>query len=93
MVERHATIRNAHGIHCRPSALILRHVQSYGGVIHVKGDCGDTDLRSVISLLGLGLSEGQHVEIAVTGPDEEHMADELVELFEREFDFRCDGDE
>jgi phosphotransferase system HPr (HPr) family protein len=93
MVERHATVRNSHGIHCRPSALIMRHVQPYGGVINVKGECGETDLRSVISLLGLGLSEGHSVDIQVTGPDEDRMADELVELFEREFDFRRDGDE
>jgi phosphocarrier protein HPr len=93
MVERHATVRNTHGIHCRPSALILRHVQSYGGIIHVCGESGETDLRSVISLLGLGLSEGHSVDIQVTGPDEDRVADELVELFEREFDFRRESDE
>jgi phosphocarrier protein len=88
MVERHATVRNTHGIHCRPSALILRQVQTYAGRIHVQGDSGETDLRSVIGLLGLGLCEGHCVDIQVTGPDEERLADELLELFEREFDFR-----
>jgi phosphotransferase system HPr (HPr) family protein len=70
----------------------MRHVQSYGGTIHVKAASGETDLRSVISLLGLGLTTGSGVQIQVTGPDEERMADELLELFEREFDFRRDGD-
>ncbi len=46
-----------------------------------------TDLRSVIGLIGLGLTQGLEVTIHVDGPDETAMADSLYELFERRFDF------
>lgn len=87
MTERKATVQNAHGIHCRPSALILQHTKDYAGTILVSSCNGDADLKSVIALIGLGLTMSTPVTIQVEGPDEERMADELVELFERRFDF------
>ncbi|HAR64663.1 MAG TPA: HPr family phosphocarrier protein [Lentisphaeria bacterium] len=87
MTERTAIIRNANGIHCRPSALILQATKDYTGSLEITSDHGATDLRSVIGLIGLGLTQGLEVTIHVDGPDETAMADSLYELFERRFDF------
>lgn len=87
MVEKTATIKNANGIHCRPSAVIIKEAQDYAGDITVLAESGEADLRSVISLLCLGLSEGAAIKIQVSGPDEEAVCTHLVELFETHFDF------
>jgi phosphocarrier protein len=87
MVEKTATIKNANGIHCRPSAVIIKEAQDYGGEIRVTAASGEADLRSVISLLCLGLSEGTCITIRVSGPNEETFCARLVELFETPFDF------
>jgi phosphocarrier protein HPr len=87
MIERSATVRNSAGIHCRPSALIVTAAIAYPGKIQVTCDEGDVDLRSLLALVSLGLSEGTPVRIRVWGPDEETVCQKMVELFERHFDF------
>ncbi len=87
MVEKTATIKNAHGIHCRPSAVIVKHVKGYEGSIEVMGEKGTADLTSIMELMMLELFVGSQVKIRVSGPDEEKICDELVELFETHFDF------
>jgi len=87
MVEKTAIIKNANGIHCRPSAVIIKEAQDYAGDITVTAASGEADLRSVISLLCLGLGEGATVTIQVDGPNEEAFCSRLVELFETQFDF------
>ena len=87
MTERKAVVRNAHGIHCRPSAVIVKAAEAYEGTILVRSNNGEADCRSIMGLLCLGLEEGAEVVVCATGPDEETMAGKLVELFETRFDF------
>ncbi len=87
MAERTAKIRNEAGIHCRPSAFIVRVVEGYQGRIRVISEEGDVDIRSMMSILSLGLQQGAEITIQVSGPEEESMCSELVTLFETEFDF------
>lgn len=94
MVEMTAIVRNADGIHCRPSVMIVKSVVGYAGQVMATADRGRTDLRSVMSLMTLALGPGARVTIRVTGPDESDMCARLVKLFETHFDFprRSDGD-
>ena len=88
MIQRTATIRNGAGIHCRPSATIIKATHNYTGEITVTTEAGEeVDLRSMLALVALGLEQDATVTIRVSGPDEEAFCGELVELFERHFDF------
>lgn len=87
MVELTATVRNAHGIHCRPSAAIVKAVTGYPGEIEVTAESGRCDPRSIMGLIALGLAEGAAVTIRVDGPEEEATARRLAELFETHYDF------
>lgn len=88
MQKRTAIVANAQGIHCRPSALIVKEFLGYDGVIRVRNANGDEcDVTSVLQILSLELTQGAKVEIEVEGADEEKTADRLVELFETHFDF------
>lgn len=92
MIQRHATIQNAAGIHCRPSATIIKAVHNYpGDIALVTADGEEIDLRSMLALVALGLEEGATVTVRVMGPDEEAFCGELVELLERHFDFPALG--
>lgn len=88
MVEVQAVIQNEHGIHCRPSAVILNAIGDYAGSIEIRCAGGCCNPRSMLGLLSLGLSCGTAITIHVTGPDEEATARQLKELFETHFDFR-----
>jgi phosphotransferase system HPr (HPr) family protein len=82
-----ATVRNAAGIHCRPSAVIVKSLADYEGQVTIEKDGKRSDLRSVISLISLALTEGQQVTVRVKGPDEEAVCRSVVELIETHFDF------
>jgi phosphotransferase system HPr (HPr) family protein len=87
MIELTATVRNAHGIHCRPSAAIVKAVTGYPGDIEVIAESGTCDPRSIMGLIALGLAEGAAITIRVSGPEEEAQCRRLVELFELHYDF------
>jgi phosphocarrier protein len=87
MIEKTATIRNAAGIHCRPSVEIVAAVSGYEGQIAVSRNGRTTDLRAMHELVMLGLLRGDEVRVAVSGPDEEAVCLQVVDLFEKEFNF------
>lgn len=91
MTEVEAVIRNEHGIHCRPSALIIRDIGDYPGSVEVLTEEGQCNPRSMLGLMSLGLACGTRVTIRVEGPDEAEMAGRLKQLFETRFDFHRDG--
>lgn len=87
MQTRHAIIANSQGIHCRPSALIVKEFMGYSGTIRITNGHGSCDVSSVMQLLSLEMHMGSKVKIEVTGDDEAAVADRLVELFQTHFDF------
>jgi phosphotransferase system HPr (HPr) family protein len=70
MVEATATIRNSAGIHCRPSAAIVKAINDYPGRMEISAPGGTCDPRSIMGLLSLCLEAGTPVRITVDGPDE-----------------------
>ncbi len=69
------------------TAVIIKAVQSYEGSAMVYSESGEAKLHSIMGLLSLCLEQGSKVKIVVEGPNEETFAEELVKLFETEFDF------
>ena len=82
-----ATVQNEQGIHCRPSAAIVKKIGRYAGVILIEANEVTCDARSIMGLLALGLQRGDSVVLRVSGPDEKNVCLKLVELFETVFDF------
>ncbi len=88
MTEQTVTIRNRAGIHCRPSSVILMAAQEYPECrFSVSSHKGESDLDSILSLLGMGLERGDQVVVRAEGKGEAEACARMVELFAREFDF------
>lgn len=87
MIKVQATVQNDAGIHCRPTALIIKTIGDYAGAIEISTENGTANPRSMLGLMSLGLAKGTAVEISVDGPDEEVWSLKLKELFEYHFDF------
>ncbi len=87
MFETKAVVQNGAGIHCRPSAILVKEGSAYAGEILVTAASGSCDLTSALECIMLGLEQGAEVSIQVTGPDEEAFGRNLAELFETHFDF------
>ncbi|MDY7029229.1 MAG: HPr family phosphocarrier protein [Spirochaetota bacterium] len=87
MAERTAVVKNGAGIHVRPSGVIIGEIKDYPGTITVEANGFSLQLNSVMSLLSLGLVQGDEVRLKVEGPEEEEFSDKLVKLFEKKYDF------
>lgn len=88
-----AVVQNSAGIHCRPTAVIVKDVRGFDVQAKVQGpDGASADLTSAIEVLSLGLRQGDEVELTVTGSDAEACATKLQELFATEFDFPNAGE-
>lgn len=53
----------------------------------MRAESGESDLRSMLSLMMLGLTQGTEVEVEVDGPDEQAQLEKVVGLLEYEYDF------
>ena len=87
MFEAKAVVKNEAGIHCRPSAVLVKEGMGYSGEILVTAKSGTCTLTSALELIMLGLESGAEVSIQVSGPDEEAFCKKLAGLFETHFDF------
>jgi len=87
MVEETAVVQNQAGIHVRPSGIIIEEIGEYEGTVTAESNGFSVELNSVMGLLSLGLVQGDEVTIKVEGPDEEEVAAQVKELFERHYDF------
>ncbi len=87
MTEMHAVIQNAHGIHVRPSTVIMSQVYDYDGDGQVSSGERQMMLGSIMDLLSMTLEQGMEVTVRVSGPDEQIVCHDLVVLFETHFDF------
>jgi len=87
MIERTATIANDMGIHCRPSAIIIKEALKYQGTIVVRAATGTASLRSMLALMALELQKGMSIQVSVEGPDDACVCQHFVDLFETKFDF------
>lgn len=87
MVCKKAVIRNSAGIHVRPSGIILQSIKGFPGVVRLKTNEMDIELRSVLELIAMGLKKGDAVSVSVSGQGEEQMCLSLIQLLENRFDF------
>jgi len=88
MTSRQATVKNDYGIHCRPSAVIVKESQHYEAAIEISlADGRQADAKNMFGVIGLAVRQGETVTIAVDGPDEQAVCERMVTLFETNFDF------
>jgi len=91
VVEKTVTVMNHDGIHCRPSSMILMAAQEYPDCeFMVNTQKGNSDLSSILSLLGMGLDKGDEVTVRAEGPDAGSACERIADLFAYEFDFPKD---
>ncbi|MFA4944276.1 MAG: HPr family phosphocarrier protein [Lentisphaeria bacterium] len=88
MITRSATVRNAYGIHVRPSSVIALAARQFQSTLTVRNEKGTkVDAKNLLGIISLGVTLGQEVTIAADGEDEADAIARLVELFETNFDF------
>ncbi|APF33435.1 HPr family phosphocarrier protein [Microbacterium sp. NE2HP2] len=87
MAERTATIASSSGLHARPAKLFVQEVQSKGVPVTIAVEGGpDLNAGSILSIMGLGASQGSVVTLKAEGEGAEKALDELVAFLEIDHD-------
>lgn len=87
MAQRQAKIASTSGLHARPAQLFVAAATESGLPVTI-GLPGQepVDARSILSVMGLGISHGATVELAAQGEGAEEALDKLVEMLETNLD-------
>ena len=79
-------VRNASGLHARPAARFVRAASEFGSQIRVTNLSRDpersADAKSLLGILGLGVSPGHRIRITANGDDAELAIERLALLIE-----------
>ncbi|WP_417508074.1 HPr family phosphocarrier protein [Microbacterium sp.] len=87
MTERQATIASSSGLHARPAKLFVAAVQKTGIPITISVAGGkELSAVSILSLMGLGASQGTVVTLRSDAEGAEQVLDELVAMLETDLD-------
>ena len=81
MATRTITINDPVGIHARPAAQFAQAVTASGCTVTIGKEGGNAvPAGSILSVMGLGIKQGDAVVIDVQGADDETVADNLVNI-------------
>ncbi|WP_300003168.1 PTS phosphocarrier protein NPr [uncultured Cedecea sp.] len=86
-VKQTVEITNKLGMHARPAMKLFELVQSFDAEVLLRNEAGtEAEASSVIALLMLDSSQGGHIEVEVSGPQEEQALAAVIALFNAGFD-------
>lgn len=86
MAERTFTLTNATGLHARPASVFVQTVQKFPGTdVYVRKGEREVNARSLLSVLSLGISQGESITIRCQGPQENEALEALAALVEGGF--------
>lgn len=78
-LEAEVEISDPDGLHARPAALVARLVTDYDADVTING----ADADSVLSLMALGVRQGERVSVKASGPQASEALDALVKQLEK----------
>jgi phosphocarrier protein HPr len=85
MVERRVTVVNAHGIHARPAAEIVKTAARFSSSIKLEKDGLEVNGKSIMGVMMLAAECGSEVIIRAEGADADAAVDALAELITSRF--------
>ncbi|WP_292832468.1 HPr family phosphocarrier protein [Microbacterium sp.] len=87
MAERQATVASSSGLHARPAKLFVQAVQQTGVPVTIALEGGaDLNAGSILSLMGLGATQGTVVTLKAEGEGAEAALDTLAAFLETDHD-------
>ncbi len=86
MIEKEVTIINKAGMHTRPASTIVKIAAKYKAEFFLSKDNFEVNGKSIIGVMTLAAEQGSKLLLRFDGPDEEQLAEEMIDFFERGFD-------
>lgn len=81
-VMREVVVPFEFGLHARPAARLVQMASGFQGEISVRAGDREVSGKSILGLLTLGATCGEHLTIEARGPDAWDAVDAIAALFE-----------
>jgi phosphotransferase system HPr (HPr) family protein len=81
-ISRSITVKNPNGLHLRPWYMVVKLAQPYKSKIEVVKEFVRVDARSVLSLMTLGVKQGETILVEAVGDDAESAVAALAEFLD-----------
>ena len=78
MLERQYTIHNRTGLHARPASQFVKLASRFDSDVKVTCEGRASNAKSIIGVLGLGMSKDKAITLTVDGGDEVLVMSELL---------------
>jgi len=88
-IERSLEIQNQKGLHARASAQLVEVVEAFEATAEVAKDGLSVSGDSIMGLLMLAASKGSIINVTISGPDAEALAEALENLLAGKFGETC----
>ena len=85
MIERRVTVVNAHGIHARPAAEIVKTAARFASNVMLEKDGLEVNGKSIMGVMMLAAECGSEVAIRADGVDAQAAVDALAALIAGKF--------
>ena len=82
MQKQKIVIRNASGLHLRPTGILFNEAIKYKSTVKFQSGNTLTNAKSVLSVLGACIKSGDEVEFICEGPDEEEAMAAMIRIIE-----------
>ncbi len=80
------TIKNEEGLHARPAASFVKTANEFESDINIIANGNEVNAKSIMSLMGLGLTKDSVITITANGSDEQNAIDRLSTLVNNKFE-------
>lgn len=78
-------VLNEEGLHARPAGVLVKTASSFEAEIELSVDGDTANAKSIMSVMGLGLTKDTEVVLTATGSDAEQALKEISHLFQHKF--------
>lgn len=78
MVSAKVTVVDDTGLHMKPAAILCKKAVKFKSKIQIKNETGIYNAKSVISVLGACVRNGDEIELICEGADEEEALKTLI---------------
>ncbi|MFW5985115.1 MAG: HPr family phosphocarrier protein [Halanaerobiaceae bacterium] len=82
MIKKDFEINAPTGLHARPAATFVELASKYEAKIKIVFEGQEVNAKSIISVLSLGLGDGEEFELVIEGPDEKEALAEIKRFME-----------
>ena len=79
------TIKNRHGLHARPAAMLVKIASQYESDIFIMKEGLEINGKSIMGVMMLAAEIGSEITIRTSGQDEDLAMDALTDLFDNKF--------